>query len=135
MRRYLHKSTLIAAGLALVIGLSVGLIAGGLLHPAPAAHAIGINGALDIYPDGSLVVCTPALGCPQQPEPAGTCNFEGNGDAANCSFTLAPHDGGAIVQKDVSECFFIQPSGNYFTSFNSLVVYAPNGLVTVRCEH
>lgn len=112
----------------LVVGLAIGLLLGGAGRPA---HAAGINGAIDIFPDGSLTACTPTLGCTSHP--AGTCAEEGNSTAFACSFQLSPHDGGAIEQNGVAECFLIQPSGSYFTTFDSHVVYAPSGEVHVRC--
>lgn len=115
--------------LMLLVGLGIGLAVGsGAGHSAQAA---GMRGGLDIFPDGSLVACTPTLGCTSHP--AGTCTFDGASGAATCNFELVSHSGGAIEQNGSAECFFIQPSGSYFTSFNSHIVYSPSGEVNLRC--
>ena len=114
--------------LMLVIGLGAGFIAGGYVN---VAHASGAGGGLDIFPDGSLTACTASIGCTQHP--AGTCIPDGSTGAYVCTFQIDAHAGGAITQSGVAECFFIQADGSYFTSFNSHIVYAPSGHVTLRC--
>jgi hypothetical protein len=126
-RRSAFVITAIGA-LMLVIGLGIGFLAGGYAHTAQAS---GSGGGLDIFPDGSLVACAPALGCASHP--AGTCVPNGSTGAFVCTFQIDTHTGGAIQQDNVAECFFIQPSGSYFTSFNSHIVYAPSGQVMARC--
>ena len=114
--------------LMLVVGLGVGFVAGGYTH---VAQASGSGGGIDIFPDGSLTACTPTLGCTSHP--AETCIPDGSTGAFVCTFQIDSHTGGAIQQDGVAECFFIQPDGSYFTSFNSHIVYAPSGQVMVRC--
>jgi hypothetical protein len=114
--------------LMLAVGLTVGLEIDG--H-TPQAHAAGSGGGIDMFPDGSLVACTSSIGCTQHP--AGTCITDGTSNAVRCSFTLDSHSGGVIQADNVAECFFIQPDGSYFTSFDSHIVYAPSGQVNIRC--
>lgn len=116
----------------LVLGFAAGFVVGQGEHPAPA-HASGMNGGLVIYQDGSVVACTPVIGCSSQP--AGTCTVAGDSETVQCHFAVAPHSGGAL-QQDNAECFVysnVSPEGGYFTTFNSHIVYAPSGQVEARC--
>ena len=109
--------------------LALATVLGGV---ARTAEASGMHGGLVIYPDGSLSAFVPNVLVSQQP--AGTCAADGASGAYTCTFTAAPHAGDAIVQHGVIECFLMTPSGGAFTSFNSMLVYAPSGQVMARCS-
>ncbi|HEX6121678.1 MAG TPA: hypothetical protein VFY89_00885 [Ktedonobacterales bacterium] len=131
-----RRSVAMAIGLStvmLVAGLAIGFVAGGA---GRSAHAMGMNGGLVIEPDGSVVACTPILGCSNQP--AGTCQLDGQSQTVACHFSLDRHAGGAL-QQDNAACYLHQATGpeggGYFITTNTHIVYAPSGEVTARCVY
>jgi hypothetical protein len=118
----------IAVGALVTVALALTVAFGGVSRMAEAS---GMHGGIVIYPDGSLSAFDPGVITTQQP--ANTCTTDGASGARTCTFTADPHTGGAIVQKGVTECFLMLPSGGYFTSFNSFVEYSPSGQVMIRC--